>query len=253
MDKRIIFYYQTFTDLSPVLYKNTPLTHIHVSSIHFGNENNIPYIHLNDNNPNDKIFDKMWNQIELASKLNIKIILMLGGAGSAYQVLFSNFEVYYKMLYDLIKSKPFIVGIDLDVEEYTSLDNIKKLINRLVLDFSEDFIISMAPVQNSIENDYSGLGGFIYKDLMNSNEGKYIDYLNGQYYIDYSLDAYEKTIDNGYKANQIVMGKLGNQDTSDLKKIVEKYSNFGGIFVWEYVSLTNPRKWINNINNIFNS
>ena len=59
----------------------------------------------------------------------------------------------------------------------------------------------MAPVQNSIENDYSDLGGFIYKDLMNSNEGKYIDYLNGQYYIDYSLDAYEKTIDNDYKSN----------------------------------------------------
>jgi hypothetical protein len=40
--KRIIYYYQTFTDLSPILKPDTPVTHIHLSSIHFGLDNNKP-------------------------------------------------------------------------------------------------------------------------------------------------------------------------------------------------------------------
>ena len=95
-------------------------------------------------------------------------------------------------LYNYLYNSDEIIDIsNLDIREIIPTE--KKIIL--------DFIILMAPVQNSIENDYSDLGGFIYKDLMNSNEGKYIDYLNGQYYIDYSLDAYEKTIDNDYKSN----------------------------------------------------
>lgn len=255
MTKRIIFYYQTFTDLKPVLYKNTPLTHIHLSSIHFGKDNkNKPYIHLNDNLPSNPIFDNMWKQIEFANKIGIKIILMIGGAGSAYNVLFSNFELYYKMLYNLIKSRPYINGIDLDIEEYTALDDVKKLINRIVKDFGDDFIISMAPIQNSIENDYSGLGGFIYKDLINSKEGKYIDYLIGQYYIDYSYNAYDKTIKNGYIENKIVMGQLGaNLNKSTIKKIIEKYYNFGGVALWEYGNVSNPKNWIIEMYNAINN
>jgi chitinase len=255
MTKRIIFYYQTFTDLKPVLYKNTPLTHIHLSSIHFGKDNkNKPYLHLNDNLPSNPIFDNMWKQIEFANKIGIKIILMIGGAGSAYNVLFSNFELYYKMLYNLIKSRPYINGIDLDIEEYTALDDVKKLINRIVKDFGDDFIISMAPIQNSIENDYSGLGGFIYKDLINSKEGKYIDYLIGQYYIDYSYNAYDKTIKNGYIENKIVMGQLGgNLNKSTIKKIIEKYYNFGGVALWEYGNISSPKNWIIEMYNAINN
>jgi len=256
MSKRIIFYYQTFTDLKPILYKDTPLTHIHLASVHFGKDDNKKsYIHLNDHDPFDKIFDNVWNQLEIASDLGIKIVLLLGGAGSAYTILFqkNNFEVYYKLLYDLIKSKPFITGIDLDIEEYTPLDDVKKLINRIVQDFGKEFIISMAPIQNSIENDYSGLGGFIYKDLMNSVEGKYIHYLIGQYYIDYSFLAYDKTIKNNYSEKQVIMGQLGaNFNTNEIKKIVEKYSDFGGVALWEYGIINNQKKWITSMNNILN-
>ena len=47
--KQLILYYQTFISLKPLFDNNILPTHIHVSSIHFGkNENNIPYIHLND-------------------------------------------------------------------------------------------------------------------------------------------------------------------------------------------------------------
>ena len=47
MAKKIIFYYQTLSSLKPVLYETTPLTHIHLASVHFGtDENGQPYIHL---------------------------------------------------------------------------------------------------------------------------------------------------------------------------------------------------------------
>tara|TARA_B100001094_G_C18194140_1_gene809407 strand:- start:6479 stop:7261 length:783 start_codon:yes stop_codon:yes gene_type:complete len=257
MSKKIIFYYQTFSDLTPILYKDTPLTHIHVASVHFGKDDNKKnYIHLNDHDPFDKIFDNVWNQLQIASRLGIKNVLLLGGAGGCFKILFQNenFELYYKMLYDLIKSKPFITGIDLDIEEYTRIDDVKKLINRIVKDFGKEFIISMAPIQNSIENDYSGLGGFIYKDLINSKEGKYIDYLIGQYYIDYSFDAYDKTIKNGYKTNNIIMGQIGsNLNINTIRQIIDKYSDFGGVALWEYGIISNQKKWIISMNNILHA
>ena len=39
---RIIFYYQTFTDLTPIIDKGI-VTHIHLSAIHFGINQNKPY------------------------------------------------------------------------------------------------------------------------------------------------------------------------------------------------------------------
>ena len=108
---------------------------------------------------------------------------MLGGAGGAYSDLFSNFEVYYGMLKTLINTKSFICGIDLDIEEPVSLDNVKMLIQRIKKDFGPNFLISMAPIQSSLQQDYPGMGGFIYKDLYSSEVGKLIDYFNGQFYM----------------------------------------------------------------------
>ena len=105
---KIIYYYQTLTSLQPILYSNT-VTHIHLSSIHFGATNNEPYIHLNDNSPYDSVFDDVWKELFIANNNNIKIILMVGGAGGAYFNLFSNFEVYYGMLKTLIDTKVLFV------------------------------------------------------------------------------------------------------------------------------------------------
>ena len=161
---RIIYYYQTFNGLDNVLYINTPITHIHLSSIHFGNnKDNSPYIHLNDYEPDNKIFDNVWNQMEVSVNLGIEIILMVGGAGGAYQNLFSNFSIYYSLLKKLIKDHKCIHGIDLDVEETVDIEDIKMLINKIKEDFGNDFIISMAPVQSSLQYNNSGFGGFSYK------------------------------------------------------------------------------------------
>ena len=101
MVNKIIYYYQTFTTLKPILVKDTVVTHIHLSSIHFGvtdDSNKDPYIHLNDNHPDDPIFDNVWKELDEADKLGIEIILMIGGAGGAFAKLFSNYNVYYNLL-----------------------------------------------------------------------------------------------------------------------------------------------------------
>ena len=239
MSKKIIYYYQTFVGLKDVLTPDTKVTHIHLSSIHFGLDNeNIPYIHLNDNPPNSKVFDNVWADLETAKQLGIKVILMLGGAGGAFQDLFSNYDTYYSLLKELILDKRNIIdGIDLDIEEIVSLNNVKNLIKTIKTDFGPNFMITMAPVQSSMQTDQPGMGGFIYKALYNSL-GSQIDYFNVQCYYDYSVDAYNQMIKNGYPEDKLVMGSISSQDITQnintIKKIVKIYPNIGGVFNWEY-------------------
>ena len=259
---RTIFYYQTFKDtndnlisLEPVLYDTTPLSHIHVSSIHFGiDENQEPYIHLNNRSPYNSYFDEVWEDIENASKKNTKIVLMIGGAGGGYSSFFSNIEMYYDLLYNLLKNKPFINGIDLDIEEACSLDNVKLIINKIVNDFGEDYIISTAPVAASLMHDTPGMGGFIYKDLFNSDEGKFIDYINCQAYYNYSLSTLDKIVNNGYDVSKIVMGLIAGENyEAELKDMYDKYSEqFGGLFVWEYYDTQpSPQDWCKFVESVF--
>ena len=136
---KTIYYYQSFVGIDKLLTHIQDIDVIIVSSIHFGEKNKKPYIHLNDNEPNDKIFDKLWLQTEKASAEGCKIMLMMGGAGGAYQELFSNFDVYYSLLIKTIKEKEWITGIDLDIEENVKLSHIQMLINCLVRDLGENF------------------------------------------------------------------------------------------------------------------
>ena len=149
---------------------------------------------------------------------------MIGGAGGAFTDLFSDFEFYYNLKYNLIKNKKIIKGINLNIVENVNIDNIKILINSITKDFGENFIISLAPIQSSLEYDSPGLGGFIYKNLLNSPEGKYINYFNGQFYSDYSLDSYNKVINNNYNSEMVVMGMLGGDKTEMEKNYIEQKS-----------------------------
>ena len=241
MTNRIIYYYQTFTGLKPILNKNF-VTHIHLSSVHFGtNSDNSPYIHLNNNVPTDPIFYSLWGDIEECYKKGIKVILMVGGAGGAFNALFGDFDTYYPMLRDMLKSYCFN-GIDLDIEELVDINNVKKLINQIKKDFKDEFIITMAPLQSSMSNDNGSMGGFIYKNLYNSDEGKYIDYFNTQSYYSYTFDDYDAMIKNGYPPEKIVFGMISSQFNSSnmndacdtIKLIKQKYKDFGGVFVWEF-------------------
>lgn len=253
MSPKIIYYYQTFVGLNDILYKECPVTHIHLSSIHFGkNDNGEPYIHLNNNEPTDKLFDDVWKDLEEASNMGIKIVLMIGGAGGAYSELFNNFSVYYPLLCDLLNKKNIISGVDLDIEEGVELENVKMLINNIKTDYN-NYTISMAPVQYALQNNEPGMGGFIYKDLLESSVGKHIDYFNGQFYSSYTCDSYMECINNGYSRDMIVMGMCGSDyiedDCEELKKIISS-GNIGGVFIWEYN--LRSEKWEQTISNIIN-
>ena len=257
---KIIYYYQTFVGLKQVLQqKPLVITHIIVSSIHFGYNNETPYIHLNDNVPDDKIFDSLWSELKLAHNLGIKIMVMLGGAGGAYTQLFSNYNKFYLLLRNFIISKPFIEGIDLDVEEIVHINLIKGLIIQITNDFGKEFIITMAPVGTSLMYDEPGIGGFCYKKLYNSNEGKLIDWFNGQFYGNYSFDSFDQAIQNKYPSNKIVMGMISSQNLNtgliELKKIKDKY-NTVSVFVWEYFNAppdkTNHVLWSELISSVIN-
>ena len=50
--------------------------------------------------------------------------------------------------------KPFISGIDLDIEEFVDINNVKRLINQLKQDFPH-FKLSMAPVSGSMMSSSS--------------------------------------------------------------------------------------------------
>ncbi len=253
MDKRIIYYYQTFTDLTPVYINTIYTTHIHLSAIHFGYDNNTPYIHLNDDCPYDKKFDMMWNQLNIAKTKGIKIVLMIGGAGGAYGALFSNYKVFYPMLIKLISDKYCIGGVDLDIEEECDINDVR----RLICDISRDtraipnFIISMAPVSSDVTistiNLYSELQAMLrynnwtYKELYETNEGQRIDYFNVQAYgSDFNKDTYNNIISNGFPANKIVMGCTGQQ-FSDWTQYYNIINNFNGVFLWEYC--LRPTDW----------
>ena len=257
---KTIYYYQTFVGLDQVLQNIQNIDVINVSSLHFGKDTNgIKSIYLNDNKPYDTLFDELWLQTEKASVQGCKIILMMGGAGLAYQELFSDFQTYYSLLKKLIVDKQWICGIDLDIEESTKIEDVKMLINQLISDFGEEFTITMAPVSSSLQHDGSSMAGFNYKQLYVSNEGKHIKWFNTQCYYSFSFETYESIINNGYPPDKIVIGMESGQfdektfpkALNEIKNIKEKYPTFAGVFDWEYLNAppdpNDPSQWATRI------
>lgn len=267
-NKKIILYYQTLIDLNPLIklveshnkISNTPLlTHITLASIHFGYEEDkiTPYIHLNNNNPSDSIFKEVFENLKILKSMGIKINILLGGAGGAFNMLFSNFDNFYKLFKDFIKNEDIFDGINLDIEEEVNINDIVLLVNELKSDFPEKCII-FAPLAYSLISNEPGMGGFVYRDLMKMIGDK-VDYFNVQCYDDYSLETLDQIISNNYDSEKIVMGMLFSQNFNsiiiEINKIVKKYKNkFGGVAIWEYFnappSQNKPYVWCEIMNNL---
>lgn len=258
---KTIYYYQTFVGLEKALTHIQDIDVFIISSIHFGNDQ-YPIIHLNDNSPDDIIFYDLWTETEKASSNGCTIMLMIGGAGGAYKNLFSDFETCYNLLYELLREKTWINGVDLDIEENASIDDVKMLINRLIKDFGENFIITMAPVASTMTSDGSSFAGFNYKELYKSDEGKKINWFNTQCYDSFSFNTYQSIINNDYPPHKIVMGmesgqfndKTFNSALNEIKKIKKIYPSFAGIFDWEYLDAPpdkkDPSQWAKKIKDI---
>ena len=254
---KILFYYQTFSSLDSIInlkLKTDSDIYVYISSVHFGILNKEPYIGINDNPTNKQ--GSLWDDALKAHENNVNIMLMIGGAGGAYTALFSNFEVYYNLLYELLNEKRYIKGVDLDIEESIKLDDIKMLIRRLKKDFGDDFIITLAPVASSVMYDMPSMGGFIYKDLNSSPEGGLISWYNVQCYEECSFEIYNSMVNNGYTPSKIVIGMLGDSFDSlsfipvmeEINKIKTKYPNMAGCILWEYGDThINPIEWGINI------
>ena len=253
---KTIYYYQTFLGLQDIMDHVQDVDVIIVSSIHFGKDNSgVKGIYLNDNIPDNSIFEQLWYETEKLSTQGCTIMLMMGGAGGAYTELFSDFDVYYPMLKNFLTNRSWIKGIDLDVEESVNIDNAKKLIQCLVRDFGEDFIITMAPVSPSLQEDGSSMAGFNYKELYTSPEGKHIHWFNTQCYYSFSLETLDSIIKNGYPPHKIVMGMESEQFTKEtfpqalkaIKDMKTKYPELAGIYDWEYFNAPpvtkDPSQW----------
>ena len=251
---KVIYYYQTFVGLEKVLENIEDVDVIIVSSIHFGQKDKQPYIHLNDNDPKDLMFENLWMETKKASVQGCKIMLMMGGAGYAYRTLFSDFDIYYPLLTQLLREKNWISGIDLDIEEETTLENVQMLIRHLVNDFPE-LTITMAPVSPSLEADGGSMAGFNYKTLYESPEGKHISWFNTQCYYSFSKNTYDKIINNGYPPEKIVMGMESGQfdkntfqtALQEVHNIITEYPTMAGVYDWEYLDAPpdekDPSKW----------
>lgn len=272
--KRIVIYYQTLIDLNPLISlikekQQQILTHITLASIHFGiNQNNEPYIHLNDDLPSSSKFTKVFSQLNEIKKIEgkpIKINLLIGGAGTAFNRLFSDYNCYYNLLKKSVQtSLNFVDGFNLDIEEDVDINDIIKLVNNLKSDFPEKQI-TFAPLASSISTDGPGMGGFSYKTL-NDKIGDKVDFYNVQCYGEYSESLFNKMVENGYPCEKIVMGMLSGQDFNniiqELEKIVinpdKKKSNIGGVAVWEYFnappsSPQHPYVWCEIMSHILNT
>lgn len=265
---KTIYYYQTFVGLHQLFNHIQDIDIITISSIHFGRDNQgKKRLYLNDNEPTNSIFTKMWTETEECYNQGVTIMLMIGGAGGAYQELFSDFTTYYPLLKELLYNKLFIGGINLDIEEEVNINNLKMLIRLLKEDFPH-YKISMAPVAQSMITDSPGMGGFSYKELYNSYEERHIDWYNVQCYSSFSVDTYSKIINNGYPPEKIVMGHESGQFTAttfqtainEVKQCMLKYPNMCGVYDWEYLNAPpdnrDPSQWarlmkqINNAKNL---
>ena len=272
------YYYQTFIGLKEILKDPSCTDVIIISSLHFNSKkirtidsyddysDEIIYdIYLNDNKPDDKIFNDLWKETKILKEKGIKIMLMMGGAGGGYNNFFKDFNNNYPKLIKLLKSKPWITGIDLDIEEIVDIKNVKLLIESIKRTLGEDFTITMAPICSSLINDVPGMGGFSYKQLYKTH-GKYIEWFNTQCYGgSFSYNTYNSIINNDYPENKIVMGMMSgdfSKDTfkdalNEVNKIKIQYKNFGGVFDWEYLdappNLNDPSIWAKSFKNIENN
>lgn len=246
---RIIGYYQTFGPLSA---DTSRYTHLHLASIHFGTESaGQPYIHLNDLDPTDPAFDRVWSDLGAYKSTGGIVVLMIGGAGGGYQALFDNYATCYPLLRNLVQCKSTIIdGIDFDVEEYIKLDDLVRLTADLARDFPALFFTA-APLAGDLATDSPGMGGFCYKDLESrlADIGLKLEYYNGQFYTDYTAEAYASVVQNGYDPARVVMGQLAPQDLARIVPVVTQLvsaygPSFGGVYTWEYATTApTPTDW----------
>jgi len=189
-----------------------------------------------------------------------KVLGMLGGAaqGTFHCLSGENFSTYYPKLVAFIRQYK-LDGLDIDVEEDMSLNDIIHLITQLKHDFGNSFIISMAPVASALD-EQGNLSGFDYLEL-ERRIGNQIGWYNAQFYSgfgDLTTDKqYIELVEfgSGLDPSRLVALTLTNpfngegwvqphEVVASIEALTKKYGwKFGGVGGWEYFnSFPNPGK-----------
>lgn len=273
---RVVCYFQTYyrdeeyVSLLPLVTNPSGVTHVILAAIHINwDPQNIS---LNDDPPDHPKYIQLWDEVLVLQDSGIKVMGMLGGAarGSFARLDYSEsrtdipaarFETYYAPLRDLIRRQN-LDGLDLDVEEQTSLPGIIHLIDRLKEDFGRQFVITLAPVATALMAGRPHLSGFDHR-LLEAARGSSISWYNTQFYCGWgdlrSTAAYDQIMQEGWPAEKVVVGMLTNPKhaasgyvpldwtASVLSLLVEKYPKFGGVMGWEFTESlpneTQPWQW----------
>ncbi|EME43011.1 glycoside hydrolase family 18 protein, partial [Dothistroma septosporum NZE10] len=259
----------------PLVQNPTQLTHLYLASLHINSDPKA--ITLNDNNPNDTIWNTVWSETAQIQAKGVKVLMSIGGAAAgSYPRLCSGTngginETYYIPLYQTLKYHK-VDGVNLDIEEQVKITCPYALLQRLNKDFGTNFLLTMAPVASELQASGYGLGGFSYKTLdryaTNSSRpnGKLVNWYNVQFYNGWgdasTPNGYQSIIQNGYAASRVSLGVLDNPGDggsgwfnvttyqATIKSLRATYgSSFGGVVGWEYWdagakdNLTQPYQW----------
>ena len=249
--KRVVMYYQTqylnnvYVSPKPMTDNNTGITDVLVGAIHLNSDGTT---HLNDHPPGDPRYNQMWTDLAAMQAKGVHVSAMVGGAAQGtFQRLQNEFETYYPRLKNVITTYG-LDGVDLDVEETMSQAAINRLIDQLVADFGDGFIITLAPVATALSGG-GNLSGFNYETL-ERERGSKIDWYNAQFYCGWGSMAnttgYDNIINRGlFTPNKVVAGVITNSANcggyvplatlkTTLGALVAKYPTFGGVDGWEY-------------------
>ena len=190
---RVILYHQTHhgsnngppVSLLPLISNSTGITHVIVAAIHINEQPEA--ITLNDNHPDHQKFNTLWGEVTWLQASGVKVLGMLGGAAKgSFERLdgedATRFERYYTPLRDMVRKRR-LDGLDLDIEEPTSLPGTVRLIDRLRADFGSSFLITLAPVATALLVGQPHLSGptFDYHQL-ERERGHEIAWYNTQFY-----------------------------------------------------------------------
>ncbi|RMJ21221.1 Class III chitinase [Aspergillus sp. HF37] len=266
--QRVICYHQTlrpdggeYVSLLPLLENPTGVTHIIIAAFHLNPDPG--HITLNNDPPDSPLHAELWAEVPRAQGRGVKVMGMLGGAaagtfscldyetntgdGDSDGINQEKFERYYRPLLTMIRHHG-LDGLDLDVEEPTSLRGIIRLIDRLRLDLGRDFIITLAPVAAALLG-LGNLSGFDYR-ILEQHRSAQIDWYNAQFYNGWGPadepGMYAAIVAQGWAPQRVVCGLLTNPGNGAqgyipperigpvLGMLVERFPNFGGVMGWEY-------------------
>ncbi|WP_372667310.1 glycosyl hydrolase family 18 protein [Amycolatopsis kentuckyensis] len=265
--RRVVVYYQTIyngsTYVSPLPLRDAGATDVIVGAIHL-DANSV--VHLNDDPPNAAKFTRMWQDLATLRGQGVHVLAFVGGAAAgSFQRLETQFDTYYPVLRNLIRTYS-LSGIDLDIEEHMSNAALNKVIDALRADFGSSFLITLAPVATELSGG-GGLSGLSY-DTLYRDRGAQISWFNAQFYCGWgslsSTSGYDNIIRRGVvPASKVVAGTVTNPancsgyvDMSTLQSTVRslkgKYADFGGIDGWEYFNslpggTSAPQQWAQQI------